>query len=77
VNELNISDQYIYDIDWVRHEFLSLNAEQNQFSICDLETGLVKEQIETRNYSGIWNISNVYLNNKTLFLRDLKLQLDY
>lgn len=77
VNELTISDQYIYDVDWVRHEFLSLNAEQNQFSICDLETGLIKEKIETRNYGGIWNISNVYLNNKTLFLRDLKIQLDY
>jgi hypothetical protein len=77
VKYLDIPDDYIFDIDWSRNEILSLNEAQNQFSIRSIETGSVKTQIDTRNYSGIWDNSRVYLCNKTLFFGDTKLQLDY
>lgn len=77
VKELNIEDEYLYDIDWTRREFLSLNDERNRFSICDLGSGLVKANVETRNFSGFWNYQTVYLNDKTIFMRHLKLRLDY
>ncbi len=77
VKELNISDEFIYDIDWNRQEFVSHNSEQNLLSICDLETGVVKAQVKTTGIGGFWHFNQVFLLNKTLFINDLKLQLDY
>ncbi len=77
IKELNISDDYIYDIDWNRREFLCLNNNHNLLTIRDLDSGNIKSGIETRDFSGFWEYEKLYLNNKTIFLRDLKLQLEY
>jgi len=77
VSELVINDEFLYDIDWSRMEFISLNAEKNMFSICDLATGRVKMQLPTRNFGSSYNTQNIFLKNKTVFIQELFMQLDY
>jgi len=77
VKELPIIDDYIYDIDWNRGEFLSLNVEKEQLCIRDLETGEMKHHVAISYFSGFWEYNTVYLNDRTLFIGDIKLRMDY
>jgi hypothetical protein len=77
VKALSINDPYIFDIDWSRKEFLSLNSSQDKFSICDLVTGTIKATVETASFNNSWTNKSVYLFNKTLFYQDIAFQIDY
>ena len=78
LSELPVEDDYLYDIDWNRREYLSLNAGRNLFSICNLETGEVKAKIKTVKFDGTsYDNEDIFLSNKTLFILGYRLKLDY
>jgi hypothetical protein len=77
VSELLINDAFLYDIDWSRMEFISLNAEKNMFSICDFTSGRIKTQVPTRNFGLNYYTEYLFLKNKTIYIQELYLKLDY
>ena len=81
IKEVNFEDPFLFDIDWNRREYISLNEGRNLFSICDVETGEIKTQFRTFNFDGEFSyFQYIFLSNKTLFTygnQGLKLQLPY
>lgn len=80
--EIEIADNFVFDIDWNQNEFLSLNNERDMFSIRDIQSGEIKKQIPTFEFGApAVDYHAAFLSNKTLFISGyptgLSLKLDY
>jgi len=78
ISELQVNNDYLYDIDWNNKEYICLNAERDMFTIYDLNTGAVKTHVKTYNFGGYnSDYNHVFLSNKIIFTQGLRLKLSY
>ena len=78
ISELSVNDDYLYDIDWNKKEYICLNAERDLFTICSLNSGEIRNQVKTFNFGGYnSDYDHVVLSNKIIFTQGLRLKLSY
>jgi hypothetical protein len=78
ISELQVNDEYLYDIDWNNDEYICLNSERDLFTIYDLNSGDIKTQVKTYNFGGYnSDYNHVFLSNKIIFTQGLRLKLSY
>jgi hypothetical protein len=71
----NLGTGFIYDIDWYNREVLYLNSNRDMLSIIGMDDGIVKKVINTYDFGNFYHW--IHLINKTLYVRDRILKLNY